>query len=144
MARIVARINNSFDRVERIVDVVNPDLSLPRTAEIPPMILVWTGHVKEEKTHEFLELEKNEFLPAMKNAGVTTYLFAHTRFGGPNNEFRSSTGIDNWAAFDGANPIRKGMGDKYAAYVAKVSPLLEDYHYDVYRLDRELSYIPSK
>jgi hypothetical protein len=144
MARILARINNSFEHSERIIDVVNQDLSLPRTAEPPKMILVWTGHVKEEKMHEFLELEKNEFMPAMKNAGVKVYLFSHTRFGGTNNEYRASTGIDNWAALDGQSPIRKGLGDKYVAYVAKMATILEDYHYEVYRLDSELSFIPSK
>ena len=144
MARIVARINNSFEHSERIIDVINPELSLPRSPEPPKMVLVWTGHVKEDKTREFLDLEKNEFLPAMKAAGVKSYSFARTRFGGVNNEFRSATGIDSWAAFDGENPVRKGMGDKYSAYVQKVTALLKDYRYEVYRFDPELSYMPSK
>jgi hypothetical protein len=53
-------------------------------------------------------------------------------------------GLNNWAELDGPSLVRKGMGDKYAAYVAKVEGLLEEYRYDIYRLDQDLSYIPMK
>jgi hypothetical protein len=143
-AVIVRRILDSFAKSERVIDVVLPDLSLPRAATPPKMLMVWTARIKMDKAREFYELEKNEFLPAMKNAGVHSYTFARTRFGGPNGEVRSAVGLNNWAELDGPSLVRKGMGDKYAAYVAKVEGLLEEYRYDIYRLDQDLSYIPMK
>lgn len=143
-AAIARRILDSFAKSERVIDIVLPDLSLPRAATPPKMLMIWTARIKMDKAREFYELEKNEFLPAMKNAGVHSYNFARTRFGGPNGEVRSAVGLDNWAELDGPSLVRKGMGDKYAAYVAKVEGMLEEYRYDIYRLDPELSYIPVK
>lgn len=143
-APIVGRILDSFAKSERVIDIVLPDLSMPRAATPPKMLMIWTARIKMDKAREFYELEKNEFLPAMKNAGVHGYSFARTRFGGPNGEVRSAVGLNNWAELDGPSLVRKGMGDKYAAYVAKVEGMLEEYRYDIYRLDQELSYIPMK
>jgi hypothetical protein len=145
MARITARIVDSFAKSDRVIDIVMPNLSLPRTAAPPKMLMVWTAVVKPGKIRELLDLERDEFLPAMKNAGVQSYTFARTRFGGPDGEVRSATGLNSWADLDGSNPIRKGMGEeKYTAYVAKVSPLFQEYRYEVFRFDAELSYVPAK
>jgi hypothetical protein len=143
--RITARINESFINTTRIIDVVNQKASLPRTGEMPKMIQVWTAHVKQDKMREAVDLETNEYSPAVKSAGIKTYVFSVTRMGGPANEIRAAMGIDNWAALDQPNPIRKAMGDeKYRAFSAKMDALLEDYRYDVYRYDSELSYTPAK
>ncbi len=143
--RIAARINESFINTTRIIDVVNQKASLPRTGEMPKMLQVWTAHVKQDKMREAVDLETNEYAPAVKSAGIKTYVFSVTRMGGPANEIRAATGIENWAALDQPNPIRKAMGDeKYRAFSAKMDTLLEDYRYDVYRYDSELSYTPVK
>jgi hypothetical protein len=145
LARITTRINESFVTTTRIIDVVNQKASLPSPAEMPKMISVWTAHVKQDKMREAVDLETNEYAPAVKAAGLKVYAFAVTRYGGPANEIRSTTGMDNWATFDQANPVRKAMGDdKYRAFSAKMDPLLEDYRYDVYRYDAELSYTAAK
>jgi hypothetical protein len=145
LARITTRINESFVSNTRIVELVNREVSLPRTPEVPKMLLVWTAHVKQGKMRETIEAEKTEYAPAIKAAGIKTYVFATNRFGAPYNEIRSSVGLDNWAELDQSNPVRKAMGDeKYRAFAIKMDALLEDYRYDVYRLDSELSYIPGK
>jgi hypothetical protein len=53
--------------------------------------------------------------------------------------------LDTWADFDQSNPIRKALGeDKYRTFADKMNTLLEDYRYDVYRFDPELSYIAPR
>lgn len=145
LARITLRITDSFLTSSRVVDIVNPEISLPRPAEMPKMIMVWTAHVKQGKMREAIEMEKNEYAPAVKSAGIKLYAFATTRFGAPANEVRSTTGLDSWADLDQANPVRKAMGDeKYRAFSDKMGALLDDYRYEIFRYDSELSYIAAK
>ncbi len=145
LARITMRITDSFLTSSRVVDMVNNDISLPRPAEMPKMIMLWTAHVKEGKLRDAIALERNEYAPALKSSGIKTYVFARTRFGGPANEIRSTTGLDNWADLDQPNPIHKAMGDeKYNAFTEKMNAVLEDYRYEIFRYDAELSYMPAK
>lgn len=145
LTRITRRITDSFQTSTRVIDIVNQEISLPRTPEPPKMIMVWTAHVKEGKMQEAMSLEKNEYAPAVKSAGIKSYIFARARFGAPSNEIRSSMGLENWADLDQTNPVRKAMGDeKYRAFSAKMDALLDDYRYEIYRFDPELSYIASK
>jgi hypothetical protein len=144
LARVNTRIAESFLSSNRVIDVVNPDMST-LSSDIPKMVMVWVAHAKPGKMSEVVALEKDEYLPAVKAAGIKDYSFAATRFGGPNGEIRAVTGIQNWAGFDEPNPIRKAMGDeKYRAFSEKMGTLLEDYRYDTYRFDPELSYIPAQ
>jgi hypothetical protein len=145
LSAISARINQCFTAMDRLDDILDPNLSLPRSGQPPKMIQVWTGHVKPERVVEFLDNEKNTYLPAIKAAGVTTYIFARNRFGGSSYEFRSSVGISNWADLDGPNPLRKAMGDaKYQEFVDKMNGMLVDYRYDLYRFEPDLSLVPEK
>jgi hypothetical protein len=145
LARITLRITESFLTSSRVVDMVNPEISLPRPAEMPKMIMVWTAHVKQGKMREAIAMEKNEYAPAVKSAGIKLYAFATTRFGAPANEVRSTTGLESWADLDQANPVRKGMGEeKYRAFSDKMGALLDDYRYEVFRYDSDLSYIAAK
>lgn len=145
LARINARITESFLSGNRVIDVVNPDMSTPISSDIPKMVMVWVAHAKPGKMREVTALEKDEFLPALKASGIKSYSFAATRFGGPIGEVRAVTGIENWASFDEPNPVRKAMGDeKFRAFSDKMSTLLEDYRYETYRFDPDLSYIAAK
>jgi hypothetical protein len=145
LARIVARINESFAGSRRVVDIVNQDVSLPRTTPPPKMIMVWTAHVKQDRMREAIDMERNEYAPAVKSAGMKTYVFAIARYGAPANEIRSTIGLDGWGDLDQANPIRKAMGDeKFRGFSEKMNSLLEDYGYEIYRYDPELSYTAVK
>jgi hypothetical protein len=145
LTRITQRITDSFQSTTRVIDLVNQEVSMPRPAEMPKMLMVLTAHVKEGKMQEAVSLEKTEYAPALKSAGIKSYTFAHARFGAPSNEIRSSVGLENWADLDQTNPVRKAMGDeKYRAFSAKMTGLLDDYRYEIYRFDAELSYVASK
>jgi hypothetical protein len=145
LTRITARITQSFINSRRVIQMVNRDVSLPRPADPPHMLMIWTAHVKPGKMHDAIEMEKNDYAPAVKSAGIKSYLFATARFGAPASEIHASTGLDTWADFDQSNPIRKALGDdKYRTFADKMNTLLEDYRYDVYRFDPELSYIAPR
>ncbi len=145
VARVTRRITDSFQTSTRVVDIINPDMSLPRSGEIPKMLMLWTAHVKSGKLREAIELEKSEYTPAVKSAGIKSYQFAIVRFGAPANELHAATGLDSWADLDQGNPIRKAMGDdKFRAFTEKMSALLDDYSYEVVRFRPELSYRAEK
>lgn len=145
LTRILQRITGSFQTDARMVDIVNPDVSIPRSGEPPKMLMLWTAHVKSGKMREAIELEKNEYTPAVKSAGIKSYQFAVARFGAPANELHASTGLDSWADLDQSNPIRKAMGDeKFRAFAEKMNALLDDYRYEVFRYQPPLSYIAEK
>ncbi len=145
LVRITRRITDSFESSTRVIAMVDRQASTPRPAEVPKMIMLWTAHVMPGKMAEAVAAERNEYAPAAKSVGIQAYVFTTTRFGGPNNEIRSSMGLDKWADLEEQNPIRKAMGDeRYRAFSEKMNTLLEDYHYDIYRYDPELSYTPGK
>jgi len=145
ITRIARRINDSFESSIRVIDIVNQEISLPRPAEPPKMVMVWTAHVKDGKMQDAMALEKNDYVPALKSAGFKSYIFSRARFGAPSNEIHASVGLEKWADLDQPNPVRKAMGDeKYHAFSEKMGAVLDDYRYEIYRYDPELSYIAAK
>jgi hypothetical protein len=143
LARINVRIIDCTESWRRVIEEVNPDLSLPPSNDVPKMIRVLVTDVRPEKVGEYLDLVKNEILPAIKKAGVTEYNVASRRFGAPSTEFVSVLGLNNWADFDGEFGVEKGLGKEgYKALVAKVRTLIVRSQYDVYRFEPDLSYLP--
>lgn len=143
-AAIGARIGACIESSERIIDDVLPDLSLPRTAEPPKMIRSLRRVVKPESVAAYVELVKAELAPAMKKAGVKTWVTARTRLGGPRNEFRSATGLESWADLDGTAAVIKAMGqDAYNRYIAKVTAMTVESEVNIYRYAPNLSYLPG-
>jgi len=143
LTRIATRINASFTQSERVISVMAPDLSLPVPSAIPQMAIVVTLHVKPTMVNDFLKLEKDVVLPAIKAGGGKFYTVSRVRFGGSLNTFTAVVGAGKWADFDGPSALVKGLGDKYPEFQGKVAAMTNDVQYDVYRLDTELSYSPS-
>jgi hypothetical protein len=145
VARILARVNQCLDSRERRVDVVQPDLSLPRPAELPANISVLTRKVDPAKVEEYLALLKAELMPAVKKSGMKLYVIGRTRFGGPANQFVSSAPVANWAQYDSPSALQTAMGqDAWQKFNAKVMSMTEEIEYNIYRLQPELTYAPAK
>lgn len=143
LARIGLRITACTESSRRIIDEIRPDLSLPESGDVPKMIRVLVTDVRPEKIGDYLDLVKNEILPAVKKGGVKEYTFAARRYGAPSTEFISVAGMDNWADFDGGFGAEKGLGKEgYQAMVAKIRTLITSSQYDVYRFQPDLSYLP--
>ena len=67
--------------------------------------------VKPDMLAEWIDLQKNEVVPALKKAGVRSRsMWRNAPFNGSLYEFLSVTPIDNMAQYDGDNPINRALG----------------------------------
>ncbi len=143
LARISMRIIDCTESWHRDIDVIMPELSLPDSGDIPKMIRVLVTQVRPDKYHEYLDLQKNEILPAITKAAPKSYNFAEKRFGAFGPEFVSVTGFTNWADLDGSIGAEKGLGkDGYQAMVDKVRALIVQSQFIIYRYAPDQSYLP--
>lgn len=143
LARVNMRIIDCTESWHRTIEEVVPDLSLPDTNTMPKMIRVIVTDVRPDKYNEYLDLEKNEILPAVKKSGAAFYSFAETRYGNSSLEVTSVTGFDSWADLDAGIGAQKGLGmDGYHALVEKVRPLIAKSEFNIYRYEPDLSYMP--
>jgi hypothetical protein len=140
---IGTRITQCIETSHMIVDEVLLDLSLPQTGPIS-MIRVLRSRVKPDKVNEYTALLKSEMLPAMKKAGLKLFAVSQVRYGGPNTEFISVSGINSWADLDGGLPIQKAMGEEgYQRFLAKLRPLIIESEANVFRFVPDSSYSPN-
>jgi hypothetical protein len=147
LQRIGTRIIQCTESSQRIVEEVLPELSLPSTNEVPAMIRTLRTRVRPDKLNEYLALVKGEILPAAKKSGLKAYTVAQSRLGAPTTEFLTVAGFSKWAELDQPFGVAKGLGEEgYQRLLAKIRPLILESEYNVYRFQRDLSYMqaPSK
>ncbi|HEY3441286.1 MAG TPA: hypothetical protein VGK29_11060 [Paludibaculum sp.] len=141
LAAITARLNAATESGWREIHAMQPDLTLPRPAEMPKMIRVARINAASGKLDELLATMKAITVPAMKSAGVTSYGVGRIRYGGGANQVLTHTGMNSWADLDGPTPIEKSAGrDAYLKYVEKINSLTTRIEWTVYRFQPELSY----
>jgi hypothetical protein len=144
LQRISTRIGQCAESMHRVLEEELPELSLPRTGELPKMIRVLQTKVRPDKVNEFLELSKSEALPAYKKSGLKFYSVSHVRFGGPAYEYVSVSGLDHWADFDEGYGLEKALGKEgYQHFLNKLRPLVVENEFNVYRFLPDLSYLPT-
>lgn len=97
------------------INTLVANASLQSFSDKPPAwVIVATTHVLPGKGAEFTSVTANEFLPALKKAGVTdSWMFA-TGFGGPIGQRTIVTPIPNWAALDQPSPLVRALGAEAA------------------------------
>ena len=147
LQRIGIRIIQCTESSNRIIEEVLPELSLPATNEVPAMVRTLRTRVRPDKLNEYLALVKGEILQAAKKSGLKDYSVAQSRLGAPTTEFLSVSGFSKWADLDQPFGVAKGMGEEgYQRFLAKIRPLILESEYNVYRFQRDLSYMqaPSK
>jgi hypothetical protein len=143
VARIGTRIIDCTESWHRIIEEIQPDLSLPPSDDMPKMIRVLVTDVRPDKYKEYLDLVKSDILPAAKKGELKVYGFAETRYGGPNTRVSSVVGMDNWAALDSEFGVEKGLGKEgYQNLLGKVRPLIVSSEATIYRYEPDLSYLP--
>jgi len=141
---ITTRINQCVEIAHRIIDEIQPDLSLPQTGGVP-MIRVLRTRVRPDKVNEYSALVKSEVLPAAKKAGVKFYTVSQVRYGEPNTEFVAVSGLNNWADLDGGLWIQKAMGEEgYQRFLAKLRPLIIESEAEIYSVVFDSSYQPAR
>ena len=143
---IAARIMQCVISSERTIDELVSDVSLPVPTEMPKMVRVLRSRVRPDKVNEYMALYKSDVFPAAKKGGLNLFLVHRARFGAPSNQFASVTPVNSWADLDSPSPIVTGMGgqEAYDRFLTKIRPMLESSEYNIYRFEKELSYIPGK
>ena len=81
----------------------------------PQLSRVTITHVKPDMLNEWLDLQKNEVMPALKKAGQTTRTVYHTSLFGNSYEYVLITPFQKYAEFDAGNPLNKALGETAAA-----------------------------
>lgn len=79
----------------------------------PPATLtsrVTITHVKPDMLNEWLDLQKNEIVPALKKAGVKTRTVYASALFGTAGEYLIVTPFEKYAEFDGDSPTLKALG----------------------------------
>jgi hypothetical protein len=90
-------------------------LCLAQSAPTPNRSRVTITKVKPEMLNEWLDLEKNEVVPALKKAGVKSQTIYSTTLFGDGFEYTTITPFTKFAEFDGQAPVVKALGDAAAA-----------------------------
>ena len=143
LTRTSMRIGDCAVSTRRVIEEVMPDLSSPSNGDVPKMIRVLQTQVRPEKMNEYLDLIKNEIVPAIKKGGTTDYSYAEGRLGESNLTVTSVVGFNSWADLDAGVGAQKGLSkDGYQDLVAKVRSLIVQSQFDVYRYEPDLSYLP--
>ncbi|QOY88415.1 hypothetical protein [Paludibaculum fermentans] len=143
MANLTSRMNACIESMERIIDEIQPDISLPRPGTPPPFVQSGKLRAEPGKLNDVLAMLKEETLPAVKKGGATTWGVARTRFGAPTNEIHTYTGMSGWSELDQPSAIRKALGEEgFQKYLAKMGSMLTSVEYTIYSLNAEMSHMP--
>lgn len=100
-------------------------------------------HVKSDMLNEWMDLQKNELIPAQKKGGVATRTTYQTVFGNT-NEFLIVTPLGKYAEFDGQSQLEHALGAVGAARLAaKLQKCLESRQVYISNALPELSSAPT-
>jgi len=81
----------------------------------PSMNRVTFTHVKPDMLAEWVDLQKNEVVPALKKAGQKSRTVYSSGLFGNAYEYVTITPMENFAAFDAGNPLIKVLGEAASA-----------------------------
>ena len=108
----------------------------------PPMLdSVTVVRIKPEMINEWIELNKNTVIPALKKAGVKERGCFQTAQFGESFEYVLITPIESLAQYDGEPPLRKALGNGYEAYVEKARRMVTSVHTYADQARMDLSYM---
>jgi len=106
-------------------------------------LLVTELHVKPEKVDEWLALERNEVIPALKKAGIKEYTVYQTLIGEATN-FIIVRPLPSFAEFNGPDALERALGkDKAAVLVEKLRDCTVSMHRSIENRQNELFLDPG-
>ena len=116
---------------------------LAQTTTPPARSNVTITHVKPDMLDEWVDLQKNEVLPALKKAGVASRTTWRTVWGN-GYEFLTFTPLAKYAERDEPNPLTKALGAEASARLqAKLRRCVESSQSYVSSRMEDLSNIPT-
>ena len=130
-----------------VIQTLIPNASLQSALEKPPAwVIRTTVELLPGRGPEYTSITTNEFLPALKKAGVVdSWMFA-TNFGGSPAQRTIVTPISNWAQLDQPTPLMQALGAEAAQKLnQKRAALTTNPEIVVLRYVPELSYgLPAR
>ena len=144
-ARMTARRNQCVDSVRTTYERTIPELAIPApTGAAPRNIarLVRTT-VRPGMDDQYLAIMKNEYVPALKKAGVTGFLVRRVEWGASRNVFTMLGRHEKFAELDEGSVLTKALGAEAAAkLLAKLRQTIVSAEYLLYTRLPESSYQP--
>ena len=106
-------------------------------------LFVQSSLVKPDMLTEWMDLQKNEVVPALKKAGVKTRRVLRTVLGN-RSEYLSITPLESYGNFDGPSPLVKALGPEASArLIARLNKCVTASRYYVINRVDEMSSIPE-
>lgn len=116
-------------------------MAAPPPPAPPEMIAVTTVRVKPEMLNEWLDLQRNEVLPAIKKGGLKSREAWTTGVFGESFEYVFVAPITNFAQYDSDSPQVKALGAEGSrALVAKQRRMVASSHTTAYLMRPDLSF----
>jgi hypothetical protein len=131
--------------VRRFIIRTRPDLSFAaQRAGGPKLAVVHFVDVAPNRNDEYENYLKNDFVPAMKQAGVT-YLVSQTIFGGNGNQYITLTMRDSFADLDKGPVLIQALGQEAAQKLMQKLPVgaVMNLERSITRFVPELSIMPA-
>ena len=131
--------------VRRFIIRTRPDLSFAaQRTGAPKLAVVTLVHVAPGRNNEFENFLKTDFVPVMKQAGVT-YLVSQTIFGGNGNEYITLTMRESFADLDKGPVHVQALGPEGATKLMQKLPAgaVVQLERGITRFVPELSLMPS-
>lgn len=131
--------------VRRFVIRTRPDLSFAgQRTGAPKLAVVSFVHVAPNRNDDYEGFLKNDFVPVMKQAGVT-YLVSQTIFGGNGNEYITLTMRDSFADLDKGPVLIQALGQEAAQKLMQKLPAgaVVNLERSITRFVPELSIMPA-
>jgi hypothetical protein len=131
--------------VRRFIIRTRPDLSFAtQRTGAPKLAVVHFVHVASNRNGDYENFLKNDFVPVMKQAGVT-YLVSQTIFGGNGNEYITLTMRDSFADLDKGPVHIQALGQEAAQKLMQKMPAGAVVHLErsITRFVPELSIMPA-
>lgn len=108
----VARVTKTVQN--RRIDTIRgrPDLSIPLAeGRTPRLLVIRTVEHLPGRFPDYNTWLTENWVPALKDAGMNGVLFARNAFGGSNRLWYEATFIENWAVLDGVHPALQDQDD---------------------------------
>ena len=139
-----AKAGSLVNSVRRFIIRTRPDLSFAgQRSGGPKLAVVHFVHIAPNRNDDYENYLKNDFVPVMKQAGVT-YLVSQTIFGGNANEYITLTMRDNFADLDKGPVLIQALGPEGAQKLTQKLPAgaVVNLERSLTRLVPELSILP--
>lgn len=145
LARLAARRSQCVESVRTSYQRALPELRIAPPPGPPSKLQRSTRvTVRNGMANEYLAIMKNEYVPALKKAGVASYSVRRVEWGGSRNLFITNSRLDKFAQLDEGGILTKSMGAEAAnKLIAKLQQVIVNTEYILYTYVPESSLYPS-